>query len=82
MDGSAQKTQGDARSARGVTHEDYDGKKISIAMGANLETESFKHLPHSEYLSFDGYPGLSFNLGKRCHRVGLRSVNRARIRNY
>ena len=44
---------------REVTYEDYNGKQIGIATGTNLEAESFKYFPNSEYLYFDGYPGLS-----------------------
>ena len=42
-----------------VTYKDYDGKKIGIATGTNLEAESFKYFPKSEYLYFGGYPDLN-----------------------
>ncbi len=35
--------------ARTFTYEDYNGKKIGIATGTNLEAESFKFFPDSEY---------------------------------
>lgn len=41
-----------------VSRRDYDGKKIGIATGTNLEAESFKHFPNSKYLYYDGYPNL------------------------
>lgn len=49
----------DALPAKEVTYEDYNGKKIGIATGTNLEAESFKYFPDSEYLYFDGYSGLT-----------------------
>ena len=33
-----------------VAYTDYDGKKIGILSGTNMEAESFKRFPHSEYL--------------------------------
>lgn len=44
---------------REVTYKDYDGKKIGIATGTNLEAASFEYFRSSEYLYFDGYPGLT-----------------------
>ena len=41
-----------------VTAADYNGKKIGILTGTNMEAESFEHFPDSEYLYFDGYPNL------------------------
>ena len=38
---------------------DYNGKKIGILTGTNMEKESFTHFPDSEYLYFDGYPNLN-----------------------
>ena len=55
----AKKDQPAADNVHEVTYKDYDGKKIGIATGTNLEAESFKYFPHSEYLYFDGYPGLN-----------------------
>ena len=42
-----------------VTAADYNGKKIGILTGTNMEAESFEHFPDSEYLYFDGYPNLN-----------------------
>ena len=42
-----------------VTAADYNGKKIGILTGTNMEAESFEHFPESEYLYFDGYPNLN-----------------------
>ena len=39
-----------------ITYEDYNGKKIGILTGTNMEAESFKYFPDSEYFYFDGYP--------------------------
>ena len=44
---------------RNVTYKDYNGKKIGIATGTNLEAESIRYFPDSEYLYFDGYPNLN-----------------------
>ena len=59
--GSMQSTkdQSASNTTHTVTYKDYDGKKIGIATGTNLEAESFKYFPHSKYLYFDGYPGLN-----------------------
>lgn len=60
--GSIDKPKGDgptpATQAK-VAYTDYDGKKIGILTGTNMEAESFKHFPHSEYLYYDGYPNLN-----------------------
>ena len=32
-----------------VSYEDYNGKKIGILTGTNMEKESFDHFPDSEY---------------------------------
>lgn len=58
LGGSTQAQQESSQPARKVTYQDYNGKKIGIATGTNLEAESFKYFPDSEYLYFDGYPGL------------------------
>lgn len=58
LGGSTQEPPEEAQPTRKVTYEDYNGKKIGIATGTNLEAESFKYFPDSEYLYFDGYPGL------------------------
>lgn len=58
LGGSTQTQQESSQPARKVTYQDYNGKKIGIATGTNLEAESFKYFPDSEYLYFDGYPGL------------------------
>ena len=45
--------------AKTLTYSDYNGKKIGILTGTNMEAESFKYFPDSEYLYFDGYPNLN-----------------------
>ena len=45
--------------ARTVTYQDYNGKKIGILTGTNMEAESFKFFPDSEYFYYDGYPNLN-----------------------
>ncbi|MBR1662789.1 MAG: ABC transporter permease subunit [Ruminococcus sp.] len=42
-----------------VTANDYNGKKIGILTGTNMEQESFKQFPDSEYFYFKGYPDLN-----------------------
>ena len=44
---------------KNLTYRDYNGKKIGILTGTNMEAESFKYFPDSEYLYFDGYPNLN-----------------------
>ena len=46
-------------SAAKVTYEDFNGRKIGILTGTNMEAESFRYFPDSEYLYFDGYPNLN-----------------------
>lgn len=46
-------------SEKTVTYESYNGKKIGIMTGTNMEAESFKYFPDSEYLYYDGYPNLN-----------------------
>jgi len=45
--------------AKEVSYKDYDGKRIGILSGTNMEAESFKYFPNSEYLYFSGYPDLN-----------------------
>ena len=45
-----------------ITYKDYDGKKIGILTATNMEEESFKYFPNSEYLYFDGYPNMNVAL--------------------
>ena len=45
-----------------VRYTDYDGRKIGILTGTNMEAESFKYFPHSKYLYFDGYPNMNIAL--------------------
>lgn len=45
-----------------VTYEDYNGKKIGVLMGTNMEMESEKYFPDSEYLYYDGYPNMNLAL--------------------
>ncbi len=42
-----------------VKYTGYNGKKIGILTGTNMEAESFRFFPDSEYLYFDGYPNLN-----------------------
>lgn len=42
-----------------MTYEDYNGKKLGILTGTNLESMTFEYFPDSEYLYFDGYPNIS-----------------------
>lgn len=42
-----------------VTYQDYNGKKIGILTGTNMEKESFRFFPDSEYLYYDGYPNMN-----------------------
>ncbi|MBP3759347.1 MAG: ABC transporter permease subunit, partial [Firmicutes bacterium] len=49
----------DSGSSEELTYEDYNGKKIGILTGTNLEADSFKYFPDSEYFYFDGYPNLN-----------------------
>ena len=48
-----------------VTYADYNGKKIGILTGTNMEAETFKYFPDSEYLYFDGYPNMNAALESR-----------------
>jgi len=51
-----------AETAKEITYKDYDGKKIGILTATNMEEESFKYFPNSEYLYFDGYPNMNVAL--------------------
>lgn len=42
-----------------LTYEDYNGKKIGILTGTNMEKESFYYFPDSEYFYYDGYPNMN-----------------------
>ena len=48
-----------ATSTDAISYEDYNGKKIGILTGTNMEQESFDHFPDSEYFYYDGYPNLN-----------------------
>jgi len=48
-----------------VTYADYNGKKIGILTGTNMEAESFKYFPDSEYFYFDGYTNMNAALENR-----------------
>ena len=50
---------GSDQSGEEVSYTDYDGKKIGILTGTNMEAESFKYFPDSEYFYYDGYPNLN-----------------------
>ena len=41
-----------------LSYTDYNGKKIGILTGTNMEAATFKFFPDSEYLYFDGYPNI------------------------
>ncbi|MBQ9643244.1 MAG: transporter substrate-binding domain-containing protein, partial [Lachnospiraceae bacterium] len=45
--------------AESVTYEDYNGRNIGILTGTNMEQESFKYFPDSQYFYFDGYPNMN-----------------------
>ena len=51
-----------AAANKAVTYEAFNGKKIGILTGTNMEAESFKYFPDSEYLYFDGYPNMNIAL--------------------
>ena len=63
--GSAKQTAADSvttvkeTQTEALTYEAYNGKKIGILTGTNMEAESFKYFPDSEYLYYDGYPNLN-----------------------
>ena len=40
----------------------FNGKKIGILTGTNMEQASFSYFPDSEYLYFDGYPNMNIAL--------------------
>ncbi len=42
-----------------VGYADYNGKKIGVLSGTNMEAESEKYFPDSEYFYYDGYPNLN-----------------------
>ncbi len=42
-----------------VRWQDYNGRKIGILSGTNMEAESQRFFPDSEYFYFDGYSGLN-----------------------
>ena len=48
-----------------VSYADYNGRTIGILTGTNLEAESFKYFPDSQYLYFDGYPNINAALQNR-----------------
>ena len=50
---------GVSASDKNVTYQDYNGRKIGILTGTNMEAESFRYFPDSEYLYFDGYPNMN-----------------------
>ena len=43
-------------------YEAFIGKKIGILTGTNMEAETFRYFPKSEYLYFDGYPNMNIAL--------------------
>ena len=45
-----------------VEYSDYNGKKIGILTGTNMEAESFKFFPDSEYFYYSGYPDMNIAL--------------------
>ena len=44
----------EAAVAKVESYEYFNGKKIGILTGTNMEQESFKYFPDSEYFYFDG----------------------------
>ena len=62
-DGGDPASAGAASSQSGdLSYTDYNGKKIGILTGTNMEAESFKYFPDSEYLYYDGYPNMNMAL--------------------
>lgn len=57
LTGRSEKSSGEKTGE--VTYQDYDGKKIGILSGTNMEAESFKYFPNSEYYYYDGYPNMN-----------------------
>ena len=58
--GSGKGSSGGAEEAASeVTYEDYNGKKIGILTGTNMEQASFEYFPDSEYFYYDGYPNMN-----------------------
>ncbi len=53
------KDKGAPQGAGASSYEDFNGKKIGILQGTNMEQESFDRFPDSEYLYFAGYPDLN-----------------------
>ena len=51
-----------AAAKKAASYEAFNGKKIGILTGTNMEAESFKYFPDSEYLYFDGYPNMNIAL--------------------
>lgn len=51
-----------AAAKKAAAYEAFNGKKIGILTGTNMEAESFKYFPESEYLYFDGYPNMNIAL--------------------
>lgn len=49
-------------SSEKVTYSDYNGKKIGILTGTNMEAESLKYFPKSKYFYYDGYPNMNIAL--------------------
>lgn len=47
---------------KAVSYEAFNGRKIGIQSGTNMETETFKYFPDSDYLYFDGYPNMNIAL--------------------
>lgn len=52
----------EAAVAKVESYEYFNGKKIGILTGTNMEQESFKYFPDSEYFYFDGYPNMNIAL--------------------
>ena len=52
-------TGGSAAQPEEVTYKAYNGRKIGILTGTNMEAASFEYFPDSEYFYFDGYPNLN-----------------------
>ena len=65
LDGGNSAAPSAAEAPAEVTYADYNGKKIGILTGTNMEAETFKYFPDSEYLYFDGYPNMNAALENR-----------------
>lgn len=50
---------GNGEKRRAGSYTEFDGKKIGILTGTNMEAATFEFFPKSKYLYFNGYPDLN-----------------------